>query len=99
MCRMLLCASVHGEKSEISLDSGKAEYLNPNPSKSWKSAGFKSKQIHVHLRGGHRSGVPESTPAVICVFCSDPVSQSKICEMPDLDPESLFNFGSSRSMC
>jgi len=30
---------------------------------------------------------------------TDPNTQSKICEKPDLDPESLFNFGSSRSLC
>jgi len=37
---------------------------------------------------------PESTPAGFCVFLSDP--ESKICEKPD--PESLFHFGSSRSL-
>jgi len=48
-----------------------------------------------HTRGGDGSGVPESTPAGFYVFLSDP--ESKICEKPD--PESLFNFGSSRSLC
>jgi len=37
----------------------------------------------------------ESTPAGFCVFLSEP--ESKVCEKPD--PESLFNFGSSRSLC
>jgi len=48
-------------------------------------------------RGGHGSGVPESAPAGFCAFLSDP--ESKICEKTDSDPESLFNFGSSRSLC
>jgi len=30
-------------------------------------------------------------------FFSDP--ESKICEKPDPDPESLFNFGRSRGLC
>jgi len=38
---------------------------------------------------------PESTPAGFCVFLSNP--ESKIREKPD--PESLFNFGSSRRVC
>jgi len=47
-------------------------------------------------RGGHGSGMPELTPAGFCVFCSNLESdpESKFCEKPDLDPESLFNFGS-----
>ena len=49
------------------------------------------------VRGGTGSGLPESTPAGFCVFLSDP--ESKIREKPDADPESLFNFGSSRSLC
>ena len=32
-------------------------------------------------------------------FFSDPDPESKICEKPDPDPESLFHFGSSRSLC
>jgi len=39
---------------------------------------------------------PESTPAEFCVFLSDP--DSKICEKPGPDPESLINFSSSRSL-
>ena len=50
-------------------------------------------------RDGNESGVPESTPAGFCVCLSDPDSQSKICEKPDPDPESIFHFGSSRSLC
>jgi len=42
--------------------------------------------------------VPESTPAGFCVFLLDPDSESKLCEKPDPDPESLFSFGSSRSL-
>ena len=38
---------------------------------------------------------PESTSAGFRAFLSDP--ESKICEKPD--PESLFNFGSGRSLC
>jgi len=38
-------------------------------------------------RGGTRSELPESTPVGFCVFLSDP------------HPESLFHFGSSRSLC
>jgi len=48
-----------------------------------------------HSRGGTVSGMPESTPAGFCVFLADP--ESKSCEKPD--PESLFNFGSSKSLC
>ena len=40
---------------------------------------------------------PELTPTGFCVFLTDP--ESKFCEKPDLSPESLFNFGSSRSSC
>jgi len=43
--------------------------------------------------------VPESTPAGFCVFLSDPDPESKICDKRDPDPESLFNFGGSRSLC
>jgi len=43
--------------------------------------------------------VPESTPARFCIFLSDPDPESKICEKPEPDPESLFNVGSSRSLC
>jgi len=55
----------------------------------------------VWLRGGTGSGVPETTTARFCIFHSDPDPdpQSKICEKPDSEPESLFNFGSSRSLC
>jgi len=50
-------------------------------------------------RGSHGSGVLESTPAGSCVFLSDPdpYPESKIFEKPE--PESLFIFGSSRSLC
>jgi len=53
------------------------------------------------IRGGTGSGVPESTSAGFCVFLSDPDTdlESKICEKTDPDPESLFHFGSSRSLC
>jgi len=54
-------------------------------------------KILVCTRGGTGSGVLESTPAGFCVFLSEP--ESKICEKPDLDPESLFYFGSSKSLC
>jgi len=54
---------------------------------------------HTHTRGSHGSGVPESTPAGYCVFLADPDPKLKICEKPDPDPESLFNFGGSRSLC
>jgi len=40
---------------------------------------------------------PESTPAGFFVFLPNPDPKSKICEKPE--PESLFNFGSSRSLC
>jgi len=53
----------------------------------------------VWIRGGTGFGVQESTPAGFCVFFSDPDPKSKICEKPDPDPESLFHFGSSRSLC
>jgi len=48
---------------------------------------------------GHESGVSESTLAAFFVF-SDPGSDlwSQICEKLDPDPESLFIFGSSRSL-
>ena len=41
------------------------------------------------VRGGHGSGVLESTPTGFCVFLSDPDPESKFCEKPDLDPEAL----------
>jgi len=53
---------------------------------------------YLDARGSHGSGVPESTPAGSCIFLSDPHLESKICEKVDLDPESLFNFSSSRSL-
>jgi len=40
---------------------------------------------------------PQSTPERFCVFLWDPDPESKICEKTD--PASLFNFGSSRSLC
>ena len=45
--------------------------------------------------------MPESTPAWFCIFLSDadPDPESKICEKPDPEPESLFIFGCSRSLC
>jgi len=52
---------------------------------------------HIQTGGGTGSGVPESTPAGFCVFLSDP--EPKIREKPDRDPESLFHFGNSRSLC
>ena len=51
----------------------------------------------VRSRGGHGSGVPESTQAGFCVF-SDPEPESKFCEKLDPDPEPLLIFGSSRSL-
>ena len=39
-----------------------------------------------------------STPKGFCVFLSDPEPDPKICEKTDPDPESLFNFGRSRSL-
>jgi len=53
----------------------------------------------VHTTGGHGSGMPELTLAGICVFLLDPEPESKFCEKLDADPESLFNFGSNRSLC
>jgi len=53
----------------------------------------------MHNRGGTGSGVPESTPAGFCVFLSDPDKESKIFEKNGPGPESLFNLGSSRSLC
>ena len=50
------------------------------------------------IRGGHGFGVPESTPAGLCVF-SDQQPESKFCEKPDPDPKSLFNFGSIAGVC
>jgi len=41
------------------------------------------------------TGMPGSTPAGFCVFLSDP--ESKIHEKPD--PNSVFHFGSSKSLC
>ena len=45
--------------------------------------------------------MPESTPAGFCVFFSDadPDPESKFCEKPEPDQESLFSFGSNRSLC
>jgi len=40
---------------------------------------------------------PELIAEGSCVFLSDPAPESKICEKPD--PESLFIFSSSRSLC
>ena len=40
---------------------------------------------------------PESTPEGFYVFFSHPDPETKIYEKPD--PELLFNFGSSRSLC
>ena len=50
----------------------------------------------LYSRDGHGSEVPESTRAGFCVFLSDPNPESIICEKTD--PQSLFNFGSSRSL-
>ena len=55
--------------------------------------------IVMHSRGGTGSAAPESTPAGFCVFLSDPDPEFKIWEKLDADPGSLFNFGSSRSLC
>ena len=55
--------------------------------------------LHACTRFGTGSGLPESTHAGFCGFCSDPDKESKICEKPDPDPESLFNFGIGRSLC
>ena len=52
----------------------------------------------VHYRGGTESGFLESTPEGFCVFLSDPEPESKIWEKPDPNPDSLFNFGSSKSL-
>jgi len=51
---------------------------------------------HLCFKGGHESEVPESTPQGFCVFLSEP--ESKICEKPDPNPESLVIFGSNRSV-
>jgi len=48
-------------------------------------------------RGGPGSRVPETTPAGFCVFLSEP--ESKMCEKPSPEPESLFNFGNRSSLC
>jgi len=46
---------------------------------------------------------PELTPAEFCIFLSDPGPDSdleyKIWEKLDPEPESLFTFGSGRSLC
>jgi len=57
--------------------------------------------VCVATRDGTGSGLAESTPAGFCVFLSDPDPgpESKICEKTDPDPESLFHFGRSRSLC
>jgi len=57
--------------------------------------------IKPHTVTASRNGLPESTPARFCVFLSDPDPhpESKICEKPDSEPESLFHFGSSTSLC
>jgi len=52
----------------------------------WLSTFF----ILVHTRGG---------TAGFCVFLSDPGPESTILEKRDPDPQSLFNFGSNRSLC
>jgi len=41
------------------------------------------------------------TPARFCIFLLDldPDPESKFCDRPEPEPESLFNFGSSRSLC
>jgi len=51
----------------------------------------------VQVRGSTGAGLPKSTPAGFCVFLSDPDPESKIWEKTN--PESLFHFGSSRSLC
>ena len=63
-------------------------------------------QIQIHsssllcIRGGTGSGKPESTPAEFCVFVSDPdPDPGQKFEKNGPGPESLFNFGSSRSLC
>jgi len=55
----------------------------------------------VCIRGESGPGVPESTPAGFWVFLSDPdpFPESIICEKPEPDSESFFNFGSSKSLC
>jgi len=58
---------------------------------------FEENKEVVPCRGGTGPAMSESTPAGFCVFLSDP--ESKNCEKPDPDPESLFHFGSSRSLC
>ena len=60
---------------------------------------FNSPLISVSCRDGTGSGLPESTPARFCVFLSGPDSESKICEKPDPQIESLFHFGSCRTLC
>ena len=54
----------------------------------------------VRSRGGHESGLPESTPEGFCVLLSqpDPDPETLFCEKPDPDPESIFNFDSSRRL-
>jgi len=51
------------------------------------------------LQRWDRIRLPESTPGGFCVFISDPDPESKICEKPDPDPDSLFHSSSSRSLC
>ena len=61
--------------------------------------------LPIIARGGTRSGAPKLTPEEFCIFLSDPDPgpdsdpEYKICEKMDLEPESLFNFGSGRSLC
>jgi len=60
--------------------------------------GLEIAALYPFARSGHGSGVPESTAAGFCVFLSDPDPESKICEKPDPDPESIVIFGRSRSL-
>jgi len=54
-------------------------------------------------RGGTGSRGPESTQAGFWIFLSDPDLdldlESKIWDKPDPEPESVFNFGSSKGLC
>jgi len=84
--------SLFGESKEFHWINGKAQV---------QVRCFSLKQKHPaatrQSRGGTGSRIPQSTPAGFCIILSKP--EAKICEKQDPDLESLFYFGSSRSLC
>ena len=65
---------------------------------SWSLGKLDGSVCCVLLRGGHWSGVPESTPAEFRVVIWDPDPESKCCEKNGPGSESLFNICSSSSL-